>query len=126
MYIISGNYSRFSAFFHDNAIYIRKFLNVDHEKNVRRCYQLYILEEFIRCEGIEVFNSLLRKLLETEAVIPFLFLKSLVSLYIGLSAQLTKQDKEPYMKNFIESKICLILSYKKEHKENGRKRYEGY
>lgn len=98
MFIIAGGYSRLSTFFHDNAALLRKFLNVDIEKNVKRYYQLFVVEEFLRAGGFETFEELLKKKLKnTENIIPFLFLKSLAGLFMGVGSQLTKKEKEPWL-----------------------------
>lgn len=53
-------------------------------------------------QGFEIVEDLIsNKLANTEAVIPFLFLKSLTSLYNGLSSQLTYQDKKPQMDKLV-------------------------
>ncbi len=54
LYIISGSYVRLESFFSKNAALLRKYLNVDFEKNVKRYYQLKILEEVMSEEGSSV------------------------------------------------------------------------
>lgn len=43
LYTITGGYVRLESFFAKNASVLRKCLNIDFEKNVRRYYQLRIL-----------------------------------------------------------------------------------
>jgi hypothetical protein len=43
LYTISGGYARLDGFFSKNAALLRKYLNIDFEKNVRRYYQMRIL-----------------------------------------------------------------------------------
>lgn len=51
-YIISGCYSRLVGFFNDNTALIKKYLNIDFEKNVKRYYQMHIFQEFMGQGGI--------------------------------------------------------------------------
>ena len=51
MYIITGNYSRLSIFFNDNTTLLRRFLKIDMDKNVKKSYQLFVIEEFMRKGG---------------------------------------------------------------------------
>lgn len=52
LYTISGSYARLDSFFSRNATLIRKYLNIDFEKNVKKCYQLKILEEVMKENGL--------------------------------------------------------------------------
>ena len=51
MYIISGSYSRFVSFFSDNEELLRQYLNIDQEKNVKKSYQLFIVDQFSKKGG---------------------------------------------------------------------------
>ena len=94
MYIISGSYSRLSGFLNDNTALIKKYLNIDFEKNVKRYYQMHIFQEFMGCGGFEAIEELIKiKLPATKNVIPFLFLKSLCSLYFSMGNQISYNDK---------------------------------
>ena len=103
MYIITGSYSRLNGFFNDNTAMIKKYLNIDFEKNVKRYYQMHIFQEFMSCGGFEAVEELIKTKLSTSTtVIPFLFLKSLCSLYHSMGNQISYNDKEPWLKNLVE------------------------
>lgn len=54
LYTISGGYVRLEGFFSKNSALLRKYMNIDFEKNVRRYYQLKILEEVMKEDGFAV------------------------------------------------------------------------
>ena len=64
MYIISGSYSRFVSFFSDNEELLRQYLNIDQEKNVKKCFQLFIVEQFLKKGGFDAYSDLLGKKLQ--------------------------------------------------------------
>lgn len=54
LYTISGSYLRLEGFYSKNSTLLRKYLNIDSEKNVRRYYQMRILEEVLKEDGFLV------------------------------------------------------------------------
>lgn len=109
LYTISGSYIRLETFFSKNAALLRKYLNIDFEKNVRRYYQLRILEEVMKEDGFVVIEELIdNKLAKSKEVIPFLFLKSLSALYVGLTNQVPYKDKKGYLNKIIQSMLYII------------------
>lgn len=98
LYTVSGSYTRLDGFFSKNVTQLRKFLNIDFEKQPKRYYQLKILEEVLNENGFAVMEELIsQKLQNSKCVIPFLFLKSLTALYHGLSNQIQYKDKKKFL-----------------------------
>ena len=64
---------------------------------------MHIFQEFMSCGGFEAVEELIKTKLSTSTiVIPFLFLKSLCSLYHSMGNQISYNDKEPWLKNLVE------------------------
>lgn len=111
LYTVSGSYARLEGFFTKNVAHMRKYLNIDFEKQPKRYYQLRILEEVLKEEGFAVMEELIsQKLRNSKCLIPFLFLKSLTALYHGLSNQVLYKDKKNFLDIIVESNYDLMQS----------------